>query len=608
LANEIHQTSLSAWHALSAAGGLEMDERDQDLAEMLKARLDATAPDLESAIAGASLDSFLSALFASIQPFVAMFTDILAFFEKAGAKTGQSQWRVGVGEEFLDFRHFEELLENWNAIDAEFEVPALELFDAFILNNARRDVGGGDFLLDGLEYGKPASTGVPDVDDWLAEYDKGRYAPFPSSLMPENFPAGLSDAATVTLAAVAIVRRQGLSRQEIIEEHRSRRFRSVATDALHPSSIAQNETDYWLRFQVGYLANITRRPEQERQALAAKLVEKFSPFARRRVPVRIEFRDLERILSLPIWKRRYETYGVWIATQILGPLEDHDVAVHSDKGELKFAFGEAKIADIETANPSLSLFSERRVRLADPIGGSRTYGAQPDFGVWTRGPLVSDCVLVVEVKHYKKRSKRNFREALIDYSRAHPRATVVLVNYGPVGEKFEDLPRPISERCRMIGPLTPETSRTRAEFSNLVRGVVGDPVRPQDSNGLGGDDEIVAVDVSRSMSSILSAGILRNFLARSLDAEASVALIDQDLRAVLAAGEIEGWLLAHELGTSTSLAGPVRTLLSQYKQVIVITDEGGMLSLGALNIRHVPSPLSEPNEAIFLRVNRDEIR
>jgi hypothetical protein len=608
LASEIHQTSLSAWHALRAAGGLEMDERDQDLAGMLKARLDATAPDLESAIASASLGSFLSALFASIQPFVAMFTDILTFFEKAGAKTGQSQWRVSVGEEFLDFRHFEELLEKWNAIDAEFEVPALERSGAFILEEAKSEIGGYDYLRDGLEHGKPASTGLPDVDDWLAEYDEGRYAAFPTSLMPENFLTGLSDAATVALAAVTILRRQGLTRQEVIEEHRARNWRSVDSDALHPWSIAQNEHDYWLRSHVSYLANITRRPEQERQALAAKLVEKFSPFARRRVPVRIEFRDLARILSLPVWKRRYESYGVWIATQILGSLEDHDVVVHSDKGELKFAFGEAKIADIETADPSLSLFSERRVGLADPIGKGRLYGAQPDFGVWTRGPLVSDCVLVVEVKHYKKRSKRNFQAALYDYGRAHPRATVVLVNYGPVGEKFEDPLRPISERCRMIGPLTPETSRTRAEFCNLVRGVVGDPVRPQDSNGLGGDDEIVAVDVSRSMSSILSAGILRDFLARSLDAEASVALIDQDVRAVLAAGEIEGWLLAHELGTSTSLAGPVRTLLSQYKQVIVITDEGGMLSLGALNITHVPSPLSEPNEAIFLRMSRDEIR
>jgi hypothetical protein len=112
-----------------------------------------------------------------------------------------------------------------------------------------------------------------------------------------------------------------------------------------------------------------------------------------------------------VWKQRFETYGIWIATQIVGSLDDHDAVLHSDSGELKFAFNETRIADIETANPRLSHFSERRVALVDPVGKSRTESAQPDFSIWTEGGGSSEYVLVVEVKHYKKCSRRNFREA-----------------------------------------------------------------------------------------------------------------------------------------------------------------------------------------------------
>lgn len=589
-----HRNSLSAWNALCRAGGLDIDDRDDDLIGKLKERLDATAPNLESALAGATVEEFLSALFTSIQPFVSMFRDILSFFEKAHARQGQSQWRVSVGDEFLDFRHFEEFLEHWNTIDADFEVPALDRRHAFILS----------YLVEGMDYGKPAATGLPDVDDWLAEYDAGRYAPFPSSLLPQNFPAGLSDAATVILAAVTILRRQNLTRQEMLEEHRARHYQAVDDDALHPWTIAQSETDYWLRSQVGYLANIRRRPEEELRELAAKAVEKFAPFPKRRVPGKIEVRDLERLLSLPVWRQRYETYGVWIATRIVEALDDHDVILHSDNGELKFAFGEAKIADIETANPRLSLFSERRVPLADPVGKSRTESAQPDFGIWTDDGRFSECVLVVEVKHYKKRSRRNFHDALIDYSRAHPQATVVLVNYGPVGKEFSDLPDLIGKKCKMIGPLTPETHSTLANFRDMVRTVVGSPVRRPQSNGSVAADQIIALDVSGSMKSILASSTLRDFLAQTLNEETRIAVIDQNVRAIVARRELDRWLVENDLGNSTSLAAPVAELLSQYEQFIVVTDQSGLESLSALQPTRMANQLSESDGAIFVRVTR----
>jgi hypothetical protein len=604
MANVIHRDCHSAWIALRDVGGLDIDDRDKDLIDVLRNQLDPTAPDLESALAGATTDQFLQALFAAIQPFASMFKDILDLFQKADAIHGQSQWRVSVGDEYLDFKHFEEFIEHWNFIEAEFEVPALDRSHAFIMNDVRAEIGGFEYLIEGMEHGKPPMTGLPDVDDWLAEYDAGRYKSFPSSIMPQNFPAGLSDAATILLAAVTILRARGLTRAEMLEEHRARRYQSVEDDALHPWTIAQSETDFWLRSHIGYLANIRRQPELELIEVASKLVEQFAMFPRRRIPGKIEVKQLERLLSLPVWKQRYETYGVWIATRIIESLDDHMVLLRSDNGELKLAFSEARIADIETASPKLSLFAERRVALSNPQGKSRTASTQPDFGIWTQDDQFPECVLVVEVKHYKKRSRRNFRDALIDYSRAHPQAMIVLVNYGPVGTEFSDLPEVVAERCRMIGPLTPASYKTLAEFRDLVRKIVGNPVSLIQSDDQAAFEQIVALDVSASMDPILASKALQEFLGQARGHESKVAMIDQDIRSVIQGREINHWLTANTLGSSTSLAAPIKKLLERYAQVVVITDDDGMHSLKTLNISQMPSPFHETSGAIFVRVTR----
>ncbi len=559
--------------------------------------------DLEHALAGATTDQFLSALFVTIQPFVAMYSDILAFFQRAGARQGQSQWRISVGEEFLELRHFEEFLQHWDAIEVQFDVPALPRQDAFFLNDVRIKAGGYDYLLEGPDQGLDTRTGLPDVDAWLAQYKLGHYAPFPPSLMPQNFPPGLSDAATVILAAVSLLQRQHLTREQMIQAHRNRNFQSVADDALHLWTIAQSETDYWLFSHIVYLANILQRPELERQAFATRLVQHLAPFPRRRIPSTMNVRDLERLLSLPAWKQRYETYGVWIATQIVGALEEHDVRVHSDDGQLRFAFREARIADIETAKPKLSLIAERRVALTDPIGKSRKEGAQPDFGLWVDGREPPECKLVVEVKHYKRRSRRNFEDALTDYARAHPRADVVLVNYGPVGADIEELSSMFGSRCTMLGPLTPEHPLALEEFHKLVYAAVGDPVRrlPVDDSYAG---QLIALDVSASMQSILASRALRDFLANFAKGTTQIAMIDEDVRAHVASSQIDQWLEENPRGSATSLVPPLARLLSEHDRILLVTDEDGLASLGGLGYTRLENPLDEASDALFVQLTR----
>ena len=112
---------------------------------------------------------------------------------------------------------------------------------------------------------------------------------------------------------------------------------------------------------------------------------RYQPLARRPVNAGIEVADLETLLSLPAWRKRHELFGVWVATEMLASIENHEIAIHHAQGELRFGFGEAKIADVTSARPRLALYAERRTPLEAPVGKGRKRAVQPDFGLWCDG-------------------------------------------------------------------------------------------------------------------------------------------------------------------------------------------------------------------------------
>ena len=80
-------------------------------------------------------------------------------------------------------------------------MPAIGGSDAFLPNTIRNELEGMEHLLDSQANLVGQLTGIEDVDAWLAAYDAGDYAPFPSSLLPERLPVGLDDAARSCCAA-----------------------------------------------------------------------------------------------------------------------------------------------------------------------------------------------------------------------------------------------------------------------------------------------------------------------------------------------------------------------------------------------------------------------
>jgi hypothetical protein len=605
MGTKIHRDSLNAWKGLSEIGGLEIDGRDEDLLAELRNKIDPAAKDLDAALANTPIAEFLQALFQVIQPFALMFQDVLRFFETAGARNGQNQWKVSVGDDFVDFQHFEEFLEHWNNVKVEVEVPAIDWQGAWILNNVRIEGGDYDYLLDRGNRDRWVSTGLEDVDVWLKEYDQGRYGPFPASLGPQRFVTGLDDAAAILMTAVSIIRaRWRGDRQLMMTEYRARSYPAERRDAFHPSSISQNETDFWLRSGVQYLANLLTRPVDEREAFAAKLRIAYAAFPRRRMFADIEIKDIERILSLPAWQKRHEMYGVWVATEIVGALDGHTITINHANGELKFAFSEARIADVMTARPKIALFSERKSPLASPVGKSRTSSVQPDFGLWTTGTTQEECVLVVEVKHYLRRSRRNFRDALIDYANAHLNATVVLVNYGPVGADFTDLPFAIKERCTMIGFMNHDEKMSRDRFRELVRKRVGEPVITPSYAGRVKSAEIVVVDSSQSMAEILRSRWFNDFIEELGEDSTRFALVDAEVRAVVGREDLLKWLVTSRLGSSTSLAAPVSKLLLDHELMIVLTDEEGMNSLTRPEVTIIQLEIEGNSEVRLLQISK----
>ena len=219
-----------------------------------------------------------------------------------------------------------------------------------------------------------------------------------------------------------------------------------------------------------------------------------------------------------------------------------------------------------------------------PIGRGRVGSVQPDFGIWARGRQPDRCVMIVEVKHYKRQARENFQHALIDYANAHPLATVVLVNYGPVGSSFTDLPDGVRDRCLLIGHMHPQCAAAREKFRDVVSGCVGEPAR--DIWRLEPDfvPECVVIDTSISMSNILDSDWFRSFICGLRDRGVEeLFLIDSEVRDIVTASTLEEWLDSNKLGISTDLAGPLSKLLDRNGRILVVTDSDGFSGLHAVS-------------------------
>lgn len=600
---------LAAWKYLCMLGGIEPEYRDQELIKNIHSQLAPSMPTLEAALEGATMEAFLSAFFKASQPYIRMFKDILEFFTQAAATQGQHQWMLQVADIDMDLDHFRQNIETWTHLGhATIMIPVLtwdgvwNLFEHLrTYNLVAKQVA--------LAAEKKELDLPEDVRSWVESYHEGQYNFLPVSLCEPDCPAELRKPARIAQTALASLINLGLSRSQLMELYRNHSQTLIsgedrlydATDALEFWSIAQNETDYWLRsFVVALSASATLLAPDELVSVGSWLDNFIDQFPVRPAQVDLTINDLQSLLSLPIWQRRYELYSVWIATETVRALKEHDVEIHHENGKIAFAFKKTNVATVHSSPGPFVIFSERREPIVDPEGEGRKENVQPDHTIWTTNDGIEECRMVIEVKHYKRSAKQAFLNVFHDYAKAFPKAQIYLISHGPTGKAVDSVSSSVKNRCYAIPYLTADNQLGRLKFADAVRACLGAPIRwdnqPKELN----PNILLVIDVSGSMKLLLNSVAMQEYIEKLVSLEQPAQLIAVDNKIVgkwpaTRAGLVN---LLHSGGGSTALRGAVQALLQNVARLVVITDKEGHNTLP--NKKTYLHPFSPPTPGLIV--------
>jgi hypothetical protein len=470
-------TSTELWKPLQTAAGLQAEGYDAPVVDELRRRLQlqSGAPMADALAAERiSVEVFVEAFFASVSPYVAMWGDLLALFERPAAATGTANLQIAyrfdrAGRLDLDFdlEHFRRVAEILEQILTPFDLTA---------PNVAQLLWGIPNALDRGAWQRP--TGVGEIDRFDATC-RDPNAPWPASMPPppqadsERLDLLISEAWTLLGRFLSALRSISSDHSSLMSQRYEDGEKTVA-GGVSASTVRLVESDYWLPTTAVALTNASKVPQLQSE-LTDRLDRALAPL-RNSDPTRSEpRRRLREFLQLPIWKHRYELYSNWVCTQIVGALEDQGVRIHADRGEIRFAFSGTHLATFEGFTPRLHLWTELRVPLDDPVGQHRTSAIQPDITLLADPITARRSPLAVECKQYKKASSRNFADAITDYARGHPEARIVLVNYGPAsGATVLKLVAPaVVDRAVVIGDLRPGEDEQLSAFRCEVRRAVG---------------------------------------------------------------------------------------------------------------------------------------
>lgn len=588
---QTHDTASSAWKALKRTGGIDVTGRDLPLVELLEQRLGASPGELERALSETTIEGFLNALFSVVSPFVNMMEDLLEYFEAANATQGPIAWnlRLGNGEEQLtvNLDHFRKWISACERrLESKRLVPVLTYRELWAVREKFFSLNQNYDEASPWNASPFPRSIEPELEKWLAAYRAGHYPPLPGLVQRL---AARTDAIGDTASIVSEIY---YAITNIARTRETLRERGYAVpdpgrdmlDALWTSwgrrELYLFESDYWIGGRLTDLAAWEQGADEVRRGIAQALAEQYSHSPKRPARFAIDVEDLAEILSLPIWKRRYELYSAWLFTLILGGLKEHSINLEHDNGKLEFAFKETLLAIVTSVEPNVKIFSEKRVKSDVPLTGhGRVRSIQPDYSAWAESDI---CRFAVEAKHYKKSSRSNFLGAVGDYANALRGATIILANYGPVGSGIGDSLENSGwgHRCAAIGEVFPGEVVACRRFQERVAMAIGPPDPPIAiplEAGFFDAPPVLLLDVSGSMKSFLQSHstamlvqkMVSRFRVKSI-AAADESLLARDLKptAFSAATGI------HSTG-STNLAAPVAELLTPDQPLLILTDADG---------------------------------
>lgn len=593
------------WKYLTSNGGIDdgyydreifrSEDPDLNLYAILGIRPSTGNIEANLSAAGTSVEAFLIGLLKALHPYSLMMADLCAFFEKYGVKYGEENMRIQFDFEEaeqedvgFDLKSFRELLEDYQKVERNISGYKLTGDQIWNLRGIFSD-----------NSGKLPSD--PAVLQWLGAYDRGRgiFNP-PHIATPQTGHAELDrlleEVMQIWKVFAGCCHRYGPSADELkmkVDKDVNFSYQRGEDVLSDLQAVIWVERDFWcgnfLRDIFTTMDDIAALAEQaERdskyQRLYANLDSFLSGLEKGEFSIE-EFADfVQDILSLPVWKRRYELYAAWILSNIDRSFGSSPVSLHHVEGRLTLPFSSKRIATVSIDEHLVELWSEMRSALANPSSAKRVRGIQPDFRMLHSGDseMPEKHFAAIEVKQHRKSSTKNFREAANDYGAGMVNAEIFLVNYGPVSEGIKlDYP----ERSHLYGQLKPSSEKLSEFITELAKVLPKKRAALPESLGIEPDQsqllsETAVKEIFVDVSASLNSGSYREFLKTVLSHYVKtgqlrrITAVDVAVRGEWELPENDAieQLLLVPFGPSTNFT---RLITGDPEEILIITDEEG---------------------------------
>ena len=450
---------LDLWDRFSKTADFKSNEYDKTLLAEIKEELgfDKNCDVcIELAAQNTTSEQLLAVLLKTMRPFSIMLSDLLNMFEAAAAQFSDKNIQIK-----FDFENAEDSFDlNLNRFRVHKEMVGKAVYYELRLDDSNpwkqfigplEEITGIDNPLGGYNLAPPYTE---DVKKWLKAYEDKNYQSNWPDWFPKSPQSGVERIDELIADIWEIPRAAVESYRKCYKEELGRSASLMSQEGKTHSIFFQAETDHWVqRFiaDICYLAKMVKANQNEID------IQKLGAFHDQLPLLKNELKRYLDILNLPVWEKRYALYSAWVSTQIVDAFDKNDVNFHVVKGVLSFSFGGSLIANIRHESLDLKLVAELRTPYANVRGHGRKSSIQPDYSLCINDESdPKNTVLVVECKQYKKASKKNFIDAIIDYTGGRPIAQVMLVNYTPIPNSIKSSLSPkVSDRVPFFDTLIP---------------------------------------------------------------------------------------------------------------------------------------------------------
>jgi hypothetical protein len=468
------------WQTFIERAGLQPETYDDELVNAVCASLGIDAAgDVpgELELQGVSAQVVLNALLGALRPFAQMMTELLAVYEFAGATAAVGD-NLRISYDFddalegvldFDLTSFRETAQRWSQATRSVPHTQATVAQLWDLEGALR-----------LNRVRPVES--PAGQELRSAYrESGRGHLWPLQVPPRpdtghfELDRALDGVNELTNRVLELTREYSSGPDDLQNVAPSSEHFDGPLDpgdgelpaALTP--LLHLHSDHWLAAVVDDTQALGEAQvgAEEAASIAQQIDAALAAVPTAEQTARQRMEELLKVLSLPVWGRRHALYSAWIFTLIVDAVGRDHVKIHVLDGRLEFAFSGTHLATVELVGDRIEVWAELRHSYETPIGKSRVAAVQPDYTL-SVPPInrIESAAIVVEAKQYRRGQKRNFLDAMTDYAGAHPRARVLLANYGTMPKSVID---GAPTRTKPFGGVHPGNPQICEDFRQAVR-------------------------------------------------------------------------------------------------------------------------------------------